>query len=229
MMSDEGRVESTEAASGAPVPEPLPERKPASRAAAFAAMGIVAVAIILLTMLAPGSGVDPDAPPPGTIADGATRSPGEAATASELAGDAAIAGKDAPLNFTLKDVNGVDVKLSTFKGKVILVNFWAKWCGPCRAEIPDLVELQDTYRDDLVVLGILVQDRWDDKVKPFAAELKINYPLLDASERVDVEEAFGPMWGLPTSFVIGRDGRIAIKRTGIGTKEQFEQEIKALL
>lgn len=228
MTSDDGRVEPTDGRGAAAAPAPLPERKPGSRAAAFAAMGIVAVAIILLTMLAPG-GVDPDAPPPGTIPEGANRDPGEAATAAELAGDATIAGKDAPLNFTLKDINGVDVRLSSFKGKVILVNFWAKWCGPCRAEIPDLVELQDTYRDDLVVLGILVQDRWDDKVKTFATELKVNYPLLDASERVDVEEAFGPMWGLPTSFVIGRDGRIAIKRTGIGTKEQFEQEIKALL
>jgi len=201
-----------------------------SRAAAFAAMAIVAFAIILLTMLSPGSGVDPDAPPPGTPAASTASGPApDAACEAELAGDAAIAGKEAPLRFTLKDMNGVDVKLASFKGKVILVNFWAKWCGPCRAEIPDLVKLQTQYRDDLVILGILVQDRWDDKVKPFAADFKINYPLLNASERTDVEEAFGPMWGLPTSFIIGRDGRIAKKQTGIGTKELFEQEIKALL
>jgi len=201
-----------------------------SRAAAFAAMAVVAFAIILLTMLSPGSGVDPDAPPPGTPAASTAAAPApDAASGAELAGDAATAGKEAPLRFTLKDVNGVDVKLASFKGKVILVNFWAKWCGPCRAEIPDLVTLQTQYRDDLVILGILVQDRWDDKVKPFAADFKINYPLLDASERTDVEEAFGPMWGLPTSFIIGRDGRIAKKQTGIGTKELFEQEIKALL
>jgi peroxiredoxin len=79
------------------------------------------------------------------------------------------------------------------------------------------------------VLGILVQDRWDEEVRSFAAEMKINYPLLDASERTDVEDAFGPMWGLPTSFIIGRDGKIAKKQTGISSREQFEQEIKALL
>jgi thiol-disulfide isomerase/thioredoxin len=214
-----------------PSPASLPERKPMSRMAAFAAMGIVAFAILLLTMLTPGSGVDPDAPPPGSSATpSAAGSPEpDTGTEAERAGDMAVAGKAAPLRFTLKDMNGVDVKLASFKGKVILVNFWAKWCGPCRAEIPDLVTLQTQYRDDLVILGILVQDRWDDKVQPFAAEMKINYPLLDASERTDVEEAFGPMWGLPTSFIIGRDGRIAKKQTGIGTKEFFEQEIKALL
>jgi thiol-disulfide isomerase/thioredoxin len=207
-------------------PEPLPERKPMSRAAAFAAMGIVAFAIVLLTMLTPGSGVDPDAPPP--AAQPGVEAGNDTAVASDAA-DATSIGKDAPLGFTLTDMNGVDVKLDSFKGKVILVNFWAKWCGPCRAEIPDLVTLQTQYADDLVILGILVQDRWDDKVRPFAAELKINYPLLNASERTDVEEAFGPMWGLPTSFIIGRDGKIAKKQTGISSREQFEQEIKALL
>ena len=209
-----------------PAAEPLPERRPSGRVAAFAAMAVVALAIVLLMMLAPGSGVDHDAPPPSASAPAAG---GDGATPEELAGDAGMVGKDAPLHFTLKDMNGVDVNLESFKGKVILVNFWAKWCGPCRAEIPDLVNLQKQYADDLVVLGILVQDQFDDKVKPFASELKINYPLLDGSNRTDVEDAFGPMWGLPTSFIVGRDGRITKKQTGIGTRELFEQEIKAAL
>ena len=207
-------------------PQPLPERKTTSRAAAFGAMGIVALAIILLMMLTPGSGVDLDAPPPGAAPAASDQA---AADEALISGDAAVAGSDAPLRFTLRDMNGVDVKLSSFLGKVIVVNFWAKWCGPCRAEIPDLVSLQAQYGDDLVVLGILVQDQWDDKVKPFAAQMKINYPLLDASERTDVEEAFGPMWGLPTSFIIGRDGKIAKKQTGIGSRELFEHEIKLLI
>jgi thiol-disulfide isomerase/thioredoxin len=204
-----------------PPHDPAHERKPMSRAAAFSAMGIVAVAIILLTMLTPGSGVDPDAPPPG--------SDPVASDYANISEDANAAGREAPLRFTLKDTNGVDVNLASFKGKVILVNFWATWCGPCRAEVPDLVALQTEHREDLVVLGILVQDTWDEKVQAFAAEFKVNYPLLDASRRTDVEEAFGPMWGLPTTFIVDREGRIAKKRTGISTKEQFAQEIAALL
>jgi thiol-disulfide isomerase/thioredoxin len=136
--------------------------------------------------------------------------------------------KVAPLNYTLKDMNGVDVKLSSFKGKVILLNFWATWCGPCKAEIPALVELQKQYSKDLVVLGLSVDDTVE-KMKPYAAQYKINYPLLVGLGRDDVQEAFGPLWGIPVSFIIGRDGRICKKHMGIAPKAQFEREIKALL
>ena len=213
--------------SDAPAPEPLPERKPMSRAAAFAAMGVVAFAIILLAMLAPGSGVDPDAPPPAADPAAAAGDAG-AASQAELAGDAAVAGKEAPLHFTLKDMNGVDVKLDSFKGKVILVNFWATWCGPCKVEIPDLIELQREFPDQLVIVGIDVLDEWS-RVKPFADNLKVNYPLLDANNRKDVEDAFGPMWGLPTTVIIGRDGKVAKRHSGIATKEQFKQYVESLL
>ena len=190
-----------------------------SRAAAFAAMGIVAVAILLLTLLTPG-GSDPDAPPPAADAE-ATHAP-----VDPKDGDAI--GKPAPLDFTLKDMNGVDVKLASFKGKIILLNFWATWCGPCRAEIPALVELQKKYADDLVVLGFSVDDPVD-KLRPYATGYKINYPVLVGSGREEVQDAFGPLWGIPVSVIIGRDGTIARKHSGIGTKEQFEQEIKSLL
>ncbi len=199
-------------------PEPLPERR-MSRAGAFAAMGIVAVAIILLMMLSPGSGVEEDAPPP--PADGL-------AIATSDPNDAAVTGKEAPLNFTLKDMNGVSVKLASFKGKIILLNFWATWCGPCRAEIPALVELQTKYADDLVVLGFSVDDPVE-KLRPYAAQYKINYPVLVGNGREDVQDAFGPLWGIPVSVIIGRDARIAKKHSGIGTREQFEKEIIALL
>ena len=142
--------------------------------------------------------------------------------------DTKVVGKMAPLNYTLKDMNGADVQLASFKGKVILVNFWATWCGPCKAEIPSLVELQDQYADDLVVLGFSVDDTVD-KMKPYAAQYKINYPLLVGNGREDVQEAFGPLFGIPVSVIIGRDGKIAKKHSGIATKSQFEREIKALL
>jgi thiol-disulfide isomerase/thioredoxin len=128
-------------------------------------------------------------------------------------------------------MNGVDVSLAAFKGKPIVVNFWATWCGPCRAEIPALVELQTKYGgsgQDVVILGISVDDPIE-KLKPYATEMKMNYPVLVGSQREDVMEAFGPLWGIPVSVFIGRDGTIHKKHSGIATKEQFEQEIKALL
>src|SRR5918992_272523 len=81
--------------------------------------------------------------------------------------------KQAPLDYTIKDMNGVDVKLASFKGRVILLNFWATWCGPCKAEIPGFVELQQKYANDRVILGLSVDDPVD-KLKPYAAQYKIN-------------------------------------------------------
>ena len=148
----------------------------------------------------------------------------EAAAAASCDKDAKVA----PLNYTIKDMNGVDVKLASFKGKVILLNFWATWCGPCKAEIPAFVELQKQYANDLVVLGLSVDDTVE-QLKPYAAQYKINYPVLVGLGRDDVQEAFGPLWGIPVSFIIGRDGRICKKHMGIAPKAQFEKEIKALL
>jgi thiol-disulfide isomerase/thioredoxin len=142
--------------------------------------------------------------------------------------DALAKGKIAPMHFTLKDMNGEAVDLASFKGRVVLINFWATWCGPCRAEIPSLVELQDQYRDDLTVLGVSIDDEAE-KLKPYAAEFKMNYPVLVGKDHQDMQDAFGPLYGIPVSVIVGRDGRIAKKHSGIATKEQFEREIKALL
>ena len=212
-------------------PEPVaeaevPERKP-SKVAVFIAMAAVAIAI-LIVMLAPGA--DNSAAPPAAETKGnLTGSPNTAA--EDAAADAKAAGKAAPLNFTLKDMNGVDVKLASFKGKPIVMNFWATWCGPCRAEIPSLVELQKTYSaegKDVVILGISVDDPVE-KLKPYASQMKMNYPVLVGNGRDDVQDAFGPLWGIPVTVFIDRDGKIAKKHSGIASKEQFEQEIKALL
>jgi thiol-disulfide isomerase/thioredoxin len=184
---------------------------------AWLAMGAVALALGLIWM-APG--VDEHVPSPASTGASADF-PGEPE-------DADAAGKPAPLHFTLKDMNGVDVSLASFKGKVILLNFWATWCGPCKAEIPSLVELQQQYGDRLVVLGLSVDDTVE-KMRPYAAEYKINYPLLVGSGRDDVQDAFGPMFGIPVSVFIDRGGRIAKKHSGIASKAQFEREIKALL
>jgi thiol-disulfide isomerase/thioredoxin len=142
--------------------------------------------------------------------------------------DATHAGRSARLDFTLKDMNGVDVKLATFEGKVILVNFWATWCGPCELEIPWLVEIQKAHPDDLVILGVSV-DEPPETLKPFAARLKINYPVLVGLDHEDMQDAYGPLVGLPTSVFIGRDGVIAKRHSGILTKEQFERVLDSLL
>lgn len=136
--------------------------------------------------------------------------------------------KPAVLDLTLKDMNGADVNLASFKGKVLLINFWATWCGPCKAEIPDLVELQKQYGADLQVLGISVDDEAKDMV-PYAESFQMNYPVLVGKAREDVEKAYGPFFGIPQSYVIGRDGNICYKHAGIASKEKFEQEIKSLL
>ncbi len=137
--------------------------------------------------------------------------------------------KPANLNFTVKDMNGAAVNLASLKGKVILLDFWATWCGPCKVEIPGFVELQQKYRDKgLVVVGVSVDDSVD-KLKAFAAQYKMNYPVLVGQDRQDVQEAFGPIWGLPTTYIIGRGGNICKKHMGLGSKEQFEKEILGLL
>jgi peroxiredoxin len=186
-----------------------------SRRAAWVAMGSVVLALGLLWAAA-------------DLSDPQFGEDGLGIALGEDPEDAEAVGKVAPLDFTLKDMNGVTVKLSSFKGKIILLNFWATWCPPCKVEIPDLIALQDEYADDLVVLGFSVDDT-PELLKPFAAEYAINYPLLVGLGHENVQEAYGPMWGIPVTVVIDRDGRVAQKHSGIRTKEQIEREIKALL
>ena len=192
-----------------------PSEQPQSRKAMWLAMGAVALALGLI-WVAPGIRAACR-----RIGTGHPDYPAEP-------DDVEAAGKPAKLDFTLKDMHGVDVHLESFKGKIILVNFWATWCGPCRAEIPALVELQEQYKNDLVILGLSVDDTAE-KLLPYAAEFKMNYPVLVGNGREDVQEAFGPLFGIPVSVIIGRDGVIAKKHSGIATKEQIEREITPLL
>jgi peroxiredoxin len=138
-------------------------------------------------------------------------------------------GKVANLNFTIKDINGKDVALSAFKGNVVLLDFWATWCPPCRKEIPGFIALYKTYKSrGFVVLGVSVDESTSD-VKKFIKTFKMDYPVLIGHDRDDLKKAFAPMPGFPTSFVIARDGTICFQHTGFTPLEQFEQKIKALL
>jgi cytochrome c biogenesis protein CcmG/thiol:disulfide interchange protein DsbE len=190
---------------------------PVSRRNAWLGMGAVALALGMLTMIPEPGAYDPDAPPPAADPVG-----------SHEEGGGVTVGADAPLNFTLKDINGADVNLASLKGKVIVINFWATWCGPCKVEIPYLIELQDQYEDELVILGVSVDDT-PEKMKPYAEQMKINYPLLVGLGREDFQDTYGPLWGIPVSVFINRDGKIHKKHSGIATKEQFEREIRAAL
>ena len=131
-------------------------------------------------------------------------------------------------DFTLPTLDGKQLSLSSFKGKVVLLNFWATWCGPCKAEIPGFVELQQQYKNDLVVLGLSVDDPAD-KAKAFADQYKVNYPMVLGLGRDDIQDAYGPIYGIPASFLISRDGKVCKRHLGIAPKAQFEREIKALL
>ena len=137
-------------------------------------------------------------------------------------------GKPADLSISLKDMNGADVSFSAYKGKILLINFWATWCAPCKAEMPDFVSLQEQYGKDIQVLGISVDDTAED-MQPYAERLKINYPLLVGLNNKDIEDSYGPFLGIPQTFILARDGTICRKHAGIASKARFEAEIKALL
>jgi thiol-disulfide isomerase/thioredoxin len=137
--------------------------------------------------------------------------------------------KPANLNFTMKDIAGRDVTLAAFKGKVLLLDFWATWCGPCKVEIPHFIEFQEKYGGQgLQVVGISVDDTLD-KLEPYAREMKMNYPVLQGLGHDDVQDAYGPILGIPVTVVISRDGKICATHTGLTGRDVFEREINALL
>src|SRR5215813_6843255 len=155
--------------------------------------------------------------------------PGIDAFAADQATSCPANAKPANLNFTLKDLSNKDVSLASFKGKVILLDFWATWCGPCKIEIPWFIEFQNKYgKNGLQVVGVSVDDTLD-KLKPYVASMKMNYPILQGLDHDDVQDAFGPMFGIPVTAVISRDGRICAKHVGLSSKDAFEKEIKSLL
>ena len=137
--------------------------------------------------------------------------------------------KPANLSFTLKDIENKDVKLSSLKGKVVLMDFWATWCGPCKIEIPWFIEFQQKYgKDGLQVVGVSVDDTLD-KLKPYAQQMKMNYLVLQGLDQDAMQDAYGPLFGIPVTVLISRDGKMCNKHVGLSSKEAFEKEIKSLL
>jgi peroxiredoxin len=140
-----------------------------------------------------------------------------------------VARRKANLNFTVKDIAGKSVRLSEYQGQVVLLNFWATWCKPCRVEIPSLIALyRDRKGEGFVVLGVSV-DSEVPLVKPFARTMKMNYPVLIGAGREDLANAFGPFIGFPTTVIIGRDGRTCARHVGIASRAELERQVSALL
>jgi peroxiredoxin len=140
-----------------------------------------------------------------------------------------VSRRKANLDFTVKDIAGTDVLLSQYKGQVVLLNFWATWCVPCKREIPALTALYRDYRKrGFVVLGVSV-DSEIRAIKPFAREMKMNYPVLIGAGREDLSKAFGPFIGFPTSVLVARDGKVCVRHVGVVSKAQLERQIGALL
>jgi thiol-disulfide isomerase/thioredoxin len=128
--------------------------------------------------------------------------------------------------FIARDLDGREVSSASWRGKVIIINFWATWCGPCRAEIPDLVTLQEKYRDRLQVIGISEDEASPDIVKRFAADHHINYPVIMTTP--EIGKLFPGIGALPTSFIIDRESRVVQKHVGMLQAAITERETRSL-
>ncbi|MBI2834149.1 MAG: TlpA family protein disulfide reductase [Acidobacteria bacterium] len=130
--------------------------------------------------------------------------------------------------FEARDLDGRPIAPAALKGKALIINFWATWCGPCRIEIPDLIALQQKYGARLQVIGISTDDPDAvETVRRFAREQRINYPIVMGAG--DLEQTFGGIYGIPTSFIVDPRGRMVQRHVGLRSRALFEQEIRAVL
>jgi len=130
-------------------------------------------------------------------------------------------------DFSLLELTGQRLSLANYRGKVVLLDFWATWCDPCREEIPHFVELQSKYREQgLQIVGVSMDDR-PEPVRDFYQRFKMNYPVVMGN--AEIGELYGGVLGLPIAFLVGRDGRIYIKHTGATDIAVFEKEVTSLL
>jgi thiol-disulfide isomerase/thioredoxin len=131
-------------------------------------------------------------------------------------------------DFTLQSLDGNSMRLSDWRGKAVLLNFWATWCGPCKIEMPWFIELQKQYgAQGLQIVGIAMDDSGKEDIAKFAKEMGVNYPVLLGKE--EVGDAYGGVPALPETFFIGRDGKIVDKIIGLKGKAEIEESIKKAL
>lgn len=161
---------------------------------------------------------------------GSKPQPGAPSQGPAFTSQAVKEGDPAP-DFALRDADGKTVKLSDYKGKVVLLNFWATWCGPCKFEIPWFIEFERAYRDQgFAVLGVSFdEDGWD-VVKPYIASSRINYRIVVGDAKID--KTYGGSEGvssLPTSYMIGRDGKVFSVHVGLVPRKAYEDDIRKLI
>jgi cytochrome c biogenesis protein CcmG/thiol:disulfide interchange protein DsbE len=215
-MSDQSTGAGAEA--GDPGPQTRERRESTRIRWVIAAVGVVALAAVAVDYYMPWRKLNQPMP---------SASSAEGASASRVS--CPVDAKPANLTFTMKDMNGQDVSLSKFKGKVILLDFWATWCEPCKAEIPWFIEFNKKYAaKGLQVIGISVDDTVD-KLEPYVKNMKMDYLILQGLGHDDVQDAYGPILGIPVTVVISREGKICATHAGLAGKDVFENEIKALL
>jgi peroxiredoxin len=131
-------------------------------------------------------------------------------------------------DFSLESLDGGTMRLSDLRGKAVLLNFWATWCGPCKIEMPWFVDLQNQYRTQgLQIVGVAMDDASKDDIKKFAKDMGVNYPILIGKESVG--DQYGGVPALPETFLIGRDGKIVDKIIGLRGKGEIEDSIKKAL
>jgi thiol-disulfide isomerase/thioredoxin len=164
---------------------------------------------------------------------------GAGTAAVDESGRPTNAGKELPNepDVTFKDLQGKDVPLSSFKGKVVVVNFWATWCEPCRVEIPWMIDFQQKFGDKgFTLLGVAMDEEGKSVVEPFVQKtqfdvdghnMTMNYPIVLGND--DLAAKFGGLIGLPTSVVISRDGKVAKRFIGLVSHDQLEKTIQSLL
>jgi len=158
---------------------------------------------------------------------GAVNMSGMDQSSPEAQGLPDLRGKQAPA-FTLKTVDGKTVSLSDYKGKAVLLNFWATWCGPCKLEMPWLIDLQKKYASQgFTVLGISEDDGPTKDVADFATKMGVDYPVLIAND--NVSKVYGGVDFLPTSYYIGRDGKIVAEVGGLISQSEIEAKIQKIL
>jgi len=139
-----------------------------------------------------------------------------------------VSSRKAAPDFVLKDAAGKEVRLSDYRGKVVLLDFWATWCGPCRIEIPWFTQMEQQKKDKgFAVLGVSMDDDGWKAVNPFVKEMKINYRVLLGND--EVAKNYGGLDALPTTFLIDRDGKIASVHVGLASRKDFEEGIDELL